>query len=105
MRIAHAELPDDVLPHLMRRRRGEREHRRAAEPRHHGTQREIVRAEVVSPLTDAMRFVHDKETHVAREQPIEELAVLEAFGCEIENLAFTVLYLSRGLARLGRVEM
>jgi hypothetical protein len=64
---ANAELPRDVLAHVLRGRGGEREHRRAAEPRDHGAEREIVRAKIVAPLAHAVRFVDDEEAHRARE--------------------------------------
>ena len=59
----------------------------------------------MTPLTHTVRFVHDEQAHGAREQPVEELAVLEAFRSEIENLPFAVEHLSRRLARFTRREM
>ena len=52
-----------------------------------------------------MRFVDDEEAHLAREQALEEIAILESLRREIENLAFAVLDLSVRLARLsGRTD-
>ena len=104
-RIAHAELARDVGAHLGGRRRGEREDRRLAEPRDDGAEGEVVGTEVVSPLAHAVCLVDDEQAHRAREQPIEEVAVLEPLGREVEDLALALLDLARRLARLARGEM
>jgi hypothetical protein len=105
VRVAHAELANDVLPYFVRRRGRQCENRRTSKSRHDRAQRQIIRTEIVSPLTDAVRFIHDEERHAPREQALEEIAVLEPFRREVENLAFTVLDLARRLARFGGVEM
>ena len=102
--IAHAELSRDVGAHLGRRRRGEREDRRLAEPRDDGAEREVVGTEVVPPLAHAVRLVDDEQAHGAREQSIEEVAVLEPLRREIEDLALALLDLPRRLARLAASE-
>ena len=90
VRIVHAELADDVGLNVRRRGRGEREHRRTAESLGDSAEREIVGPEIVPPLADAMRFVYDEEADRAREQVLEERAILEALGGEIENLSFAI---------------
>ena len=67
-----------------------------------GAEREVVGAEVVAPLAHAVRLVDDEEAHRAREQQIEEVAILEALGREVEDLALAVGHLARRLARLAR---
>ena len=52
-----------------------------------------------------MRLVNDKEGDLAREQLLEEVAILEALGGEIENLAREVFHSLLRVARLGRGEM
>ena len=47
--------------HFLGGGRGEREDRRPAEPLDDGAEREVVGAEVVSPLAHAVRLVHDEE--------------------------------------------
>ena len=68
-------------------------------------EREVVGTEVVAPLADAVRFVDDEQAHRAREQALEEVAVLEALGREVEDLALAVLDLPARLARLARRQM
>src|SRR5436853_7897804 len=60
-RIIHPELSRDVATNLVRRRRGERENGRPAEPFHDGAKHEVVGPKIVAPLTHAMRFVDDEE--------------------------------------------
>ena len=76
-----------------------------AEPLDDGAQREVVGPEVVPPLAHAVRLVHDEQAHRAREQVLEEVAVLEALGREVEDLALALRHLPRRLARLGRGEV
>ncbi len=72
---------------------------------HHRAERQVVGAKIVSPLAHAVRFVDDEQADLAREQPVEEVAVLEALGREVEDLALAVQDLPRGFTRLRRVEM
>ena len=105
--IGHPELPRDVRAHFGGRRRGQRENRRLAETYDDGAKGEIVGAKVMTPLAYAMRFVHHEQAHRPREQPVEELAVLEAFRSEIENVTFAFEHLSRRLAcfKCGEMRM
>ena len=64
MRVAHAELADDVVLHFLCRGRGERENRRAAESLCDRAEAQIVGTEIVSPLADAVRFIDDEESDV-----------------------------------------
>ena len=59
----------------------------------------------MSPLTHAVRFIDDEETDLARDQSLEEVAILESLGSEIEELAFTFFNLSMRLACLTAREM
>ena len=101
VRIAHAELARDVGAHLGRRRRGEREDRRRPSRLRDRAEREVVGAEVVPPLAHAVRLVDDEQADGAREQPLEEVAVLEPLGREVEDLALALGDLPVRLARLA----
>ncbi len=107
MRRLHAELPRDVGAHFSGRRRREREDRWAAKSSCHGTQREIVGAEVVAPLADAVRFVDDEQADGARQQSFEEFTILEALRREIEHFAGAVGHALRERARfpVGQVRV
>ncbi len=103
--IAHPELAHDVLPHLGGRRRREREHGWTPESLRDRAEHEVVGTEVVSPVAHAVGLVHDEQAHPAREQPLEELAILEALGREIEDLALSRSHEPVRLARLGGREV
>jgi hypothetical protein len=100
-RVAHSELSDDVVANFSRGRRGKRENRRSAQPLHDGSKRQIVGAEIVTPLADAVRLIDHEQAHGSREQAVEKVAVLEALWSEIENLAATVGHPLGKIARLG----
>ena len=100
--VAHPELAHDVGAHLRGRRRGERQHRRAPEAVDHRAEREVVGAEVVPPLADAVRLVDDEEAHLALQQHLEEVAVLEPLGRDVEDVALALRDRPLGVARLAR---
>src|SRR5512143_610668 len=59
----------------------------------------------MSPLAHAMCFVDDEETHLASEQALEEIAILESLGREVQKLAFSFFDLTMGFARFSCGEM
>ena len=59
----------------------------------------------MTPLAHAVRLVHHEKAHGAREEVVEEVAVLESLRREIENLALALEDPPRGLSRLTRREM
>jgi len=63
-RTLHAELRDDVVDHLARRRGGQRQHRDAPVFLFQPGQVAVRGAEVVAPLADAMRFVDGDQAQV-----------------------------------------
>ena len=60
------------------------------EPRDDRAEREIVGPEVVAPLAHAVRFVDHEQADGSREQSLEEIAILEPLGREVEDLAAAV---------------
>src|SRR5258705_12172963 len=63
--IHHPQLADDVRLDVLGCGSGECEDRRAAQSLGDCAEGEIVRPEVVAPLTDAVRFVDDEKTYGA----------------------------------------
>ncbi len=80
MGIAQPESPDDLAPHLLSGGRGAGHHRRRPQPLDHAAQPQVIRAEVVAPLGDAVGLVDGEEVHAALGQRVEELGRGEALG-------------------------
>ena len=59
--IVHPQLPDDVALNVSGSGGGEREYWWTSESLGDSAEREIVGAEIVTPLTDAMRFIDNEE--------------------------------------------
>src|SRR5690606_7146770 len=73
-RLAHAELPEDVLRDRPRRGRGERQDRHR-KPVLQVAQPTVGGSEIVSPLGDTMRLVHHHERDGAGRDELAEAAV------------------------------
>src|SRR5689334_11728434 len=103
----HTELTRDVLSHLVGRGRRQSEDRRSAETLHDRTEHQIIRAKIVAPLADAVRFVNDEEADGPGQESLEKVAVFEALWSQIENLAFAVEHALLEVAsfRLRKVRM
>ena len=81
----YAELVQDVFAHRRGRGGREREHGRMAELSDHAAEREVGGAEVVAPLADAVRLVHDEERNVYGLQQLQEAFVLELLGRRVDD--------------------
>ncbi len=101
--VAHAELVRQVLPHLGGGGGGDGQDGRAPQPLGDGAEHHVVGAEVVPPLRHAVRLVHHEERHLPLEQELEEVAVAEALGGDVEDLPLAALdgLLGGGLLALG----
>jgi hypothetical protein len=80
-----AETREDVPSHERIRGRRERERARLAEALTYASQYEVVGAEVVAPLGDAVRLVDHEQPHPRGAQPIDEARVREALGRHIQQ--------------------
>jgi len=56
------------------------------EPRYEIPNLHITRAEIVSPLADAVGFIHSDETHFYSLDDIQKLLAVEPFRCDIDEL-------------------
>jgi hypothetical protein len=88
-RVAQRQPPHDVARHTRRCRGRRRDDRRGPEHPCRVGEPEVVRAEVVAPLRDAVRLVHDEQAHVRRAHPVEEPDGGEALGRDVEQLQLT----------------
>ena len=83
--IREAELREDVVLDLRRRGRGQREHRRLAERAHRFAEAEVRRAEVVTPLRDAVRLVDHEQRDADLRQVIAEPRFAEPLGRDVRD--------------------
>src|ERR687890_1042262 len=83
---AHLQGVQDILPHARGRRSRKREDWRVTEVPYGSGQEQVVRAEVVTPLRDAVGLVYDEETDAGTPQREDELQGPEAFGGHVEHL-------------------
>ena len=107
--VAEAEPLDDLGAHGRRRRRGERKHARVPERLDRRAEPEVVGAEVVAPLGDAVRLVDDEEGRPGRGEIVEDGGVGELLGGEEEKLERVLGQLGERLLALAlrhaRVEL
>ena len=86
MGVAQAEGARDVVAHGLRRRRGERHHRRASGQGVDEFDDPLVRRpEVIAPLADAVCLVDGKKGHAARRGDLEETRVVQALGRDVHE--------------------
>ena len=93
-RVAQPQARDDVGGDLRRRRGGRGDERLRAQPARRVGEAEVVRAEVVAPLRDAVRLVDDEQPDVRRAQRLGEARRREALRGDVEQA-----HLARGGAR------
>ena len=85
------EQAQDVCLHLRCRRGGVgRDDGTARQGIHKIGDAEIARAEILSPLRDAVRFVHGEKRHVHLLHEREKAAGLQPLGCNIDELVGTL---------------
>src|SRR5947209_18498222 len=95
------ELPDDVGADVRRRRCGERDHRRTAEPLPHLRDAEVAWPEIVAPLADTVRFVDSEEGHAGVLEPFRGGADVEALGRDVEQLELSALRARKAIRDLA----
>jgi hypothetical protein len=88
--VGQRQLADDVDGDGRRRRGGERQHGRRAERSHDVGEAEVVRAEIVAPLAEAMRFVDDEQIDVRAGQLLAQLGAGELLRSGEEELGALV---------------
>ncbi len=105
---AHLQGAQDVLADAGGGRRGQGEHGRAPEVPHGAWQEQVVGAEVVAPLRDAVGLVNDEEAYASPPQREDELQRSEPLGGDVEHLhlsrANPPLHLPALLRREPRVQ-
>ena len=99
-----AEPGEDVTPHGRVRGRRERERARPAELLARAAERQVVGAEVVPPLRDAVRLVDHEQAHTAAREAIEEAPVREPLRCDEEQRDASRLEVGVAAVLLGAIE-
>ena len=104
-RILQPQLGDDVAPDAFGRGRGERVERHAREILAQPSELAVLRAEIVAPLADAVRFVDGDERQVRLLQhPPQRLAALadDPLGRHVEQPAPVLAHARQHLVALVR---
>jgi hypothetical protein len=110
-RTAGVQLLGDIGRHPRVRRRGRRQHRRAR--RQLGEQRTqpaVVRPEIVAPVGDAVRLVHDQQTGGRRElrqHIVTEVGVVQALRADQQDIDVAGMDLGHDrvpVLQIGRVD-
>ena len=83
--LAQPQARDDVRRDLRGRRGGRGHERPRAQPARRVGEAEVVRAEVVAPLRDAVRLVDDEQPHVRGLERLGEARRGEALGRDVEQ--------------------
>ena len=96
-RLAQPQARDDVGGDLRRRGGGRGDERLRAQPARRVGEAEVVGAEVVAPLRDAVRLVDDEQPDAGRAQRLGEARRGEALRRDVEQA-----HLAGGGARHGR---
>jgi hypothetical protein len=104
LRVAEAEPLDDLVAHRRRRRRRERQDRRPSQRLGGGGELQVVGAEVVAPLGDAVGFVDDEQRRARRRQLAEHVGVRELLGRQQQELEGVLGQLGERPLALGRRE-
>jgi hypothetical protein len=98
-RVAEAEALCDLGGDVLGRGRGAGHHRRAAEPLEHPRQAQIVGAEVVAPLRDAVGLVDGEQVDLALADCVHEAGLGEALGRAVDDPGPAVADLRHRAAR------
>src|SRR5205823_5524480 len=85
-RSTKPELTGDVILHRGRCGCGERDHRCRSKQRKTLTEHAVVRAEVMTPLRNAMRFIDRHERGLATCEHLWKARHLQALGCDEEEI-------------------
>src|SRR4051812_11223088 len=85
VRLAQAELLDDVVPHAAGRARGERCKWTLWEMRTQPLQQAVIRTEFMSPLRDAVGFVDGEERDRHALEPAKRVRTRQPLGGEIQQ--------------------
>ena len=88
--VVEAELVADIVLHNDGGGGGEGDYRGGAKGGEVAAEEAVIRAEIVTPLRDAMRFVNGDEGGFALGEHLREADDAEAFGGDEEELEFAV---------------
>ena len=88
LRVREPELFADVCAHLRRRGRRQRDDLRVAQLLDGRPHAQVIGAEVMAPVRDAVRLVHGKQAHAGLGDGVHERLAAEALGRDVEQLVF-----------------
>ncbi len=86
MRLLEAQPCLDVFRHLRRCRGGQCQHGHLRQQFAHIRYPQVRRAEIVTPLGDAVRFVHGYQAYRQHAEPLAESLALQALGRHVQEV-------------------
>ena len=104
LRIAQAQLSHNVIAHALSCCRRERNDGRVRKRVARRSDLAILRAKVMTPFADAVRFIDCKRFDIPTAQLREKIAIDEPFRCDIENAILAVVELRFTLTQLRAIK-
>jgi hypothetical protein len=101
--LAHLQLFQNVVPHLLRGARRERRNRKVWETGAQPAELAVFRSKLVPPLRNAMRLVDRKEAHWHPAQPFKSISGRQSLRRKIEQPIFAAHGFLHHLPPLRRV--
>ena len=101
--LAHLQLFQNVVPHLLRRARRKRRNRQLRKAGAQPAKLAVLRSKLVSPLRNAMRLIDGKETHRQSAQPLKSISRRQPLRREIKQPIFAARGFFHHLPSLRRV--
>ena len=96
---AQPKLRRDVFLHQRRRRRGKRQRRRRTESRQILAQHAVIRAKVVTPLRDAVRFIDGDQRGLSLGQHLRKAGHAQPLGSDKQKLKVALHVVDASLPR------
>ena len=100
LRIPEGQLTADVAANLGRRSRGQRDGRWRAQFLVNLFDTEVTRAEIVTPLTDAVRLVYRQERNAGIAKSLRGSAEVESLGSDVEKLDLPAIHARQPIRNL-----
>ena len=101
----HPQRAQYVVPRARIGGRGQRDARHAGELIGQTRQAAVFRAELMSPLRDAMRLVDGEQRKLQARQPLQRAVRQQPLRRDVEQIELLLDQVARGAARLRRVEL
>ena len=105
LRLLHLQRAQDVVARARIGGRGQRDARHAGELLGQTRKPAVLRAELVSPLRDAMRLVDREQRQPQPRQPLQRAVGQQPLRRDVQQVELLLDQVARDAARLGRIEI